>query len=220
MSTYPTTLDTLPIANANDTPSIDTHPALHNDVNAAVMAIQSTLGVDPQGSDATVAARIAALEGGGGGGSLTRADVALTAVSQSSTYAGTTAGTTANMTDGDGTTGTGTNNGANEWIAVEWSGAKLICGARLGGGTIAGFGMTSNYQLIAATRFVLQYWDGASWKTWISQTVTATVANSGALQFVEHVGMPVLTTKLRLYSVGAADYVACTEFVPIELKLA
>ena len=66
-SAYPGALDALTTASANATPSTDTHPALHNNANAAINAIQSTLGTNPQGSEASVAARIAALEGGGSG---------------------------------------------------------------------------------------------------------------------------------------------------------
>jgi hypothetical protein len=62
MSTYPTTLDTLPVANANDTPSLDTHPALHNDVNSAMNAVQGELGTTPSGSHATVKARLDAMD--------------------------------------------------------------------------------------------------------------------------------------------------------------
>ena len=219
-SSYPGALDALPTTNVDGDASATLHPTLHNDANAAINAIQETLGTNPQGSEADVAARLAAIEGSlGGAGSLTRADVTLTSASQSSVYAGTASATTSNMTDGDGTTGTGTNNGSGEWIAVEWSGAKLICGARLGGGTIAGFGATAGYQLIGGSWCILQYWNGASWVDWISETVTAVVANSGVRQFVEHVGIPVLTTKLRLYRAGSPDYVASTQFVPIELKL-
>jgi hypothetical protein len=66
-STYPTTLDTLPTSNANSTPMVDTHAEQHNEVNDAVMAIQSTLGTDPQGAEADVAARLTAIEGSLGG---------------------------------------------------------------------------------------------------------------------------------------------------------
>ena len=67
-SAYPGALDALSTSSANGTTSNDTHPALHNDANAAINAIQSTLGIDPQGSEATVAARLAALEAAPGGG--------------------------------------------------------------------------------------------------------------------------------------------------------
>jgi hypothetical protein len=62
MSTYPATLDTLPTTSANSTASLDTPPALHNDVNSAMNAVQATLGVNPQGAAATVTARIKATE--------------------------------------------------------------------------------------------------------------------------------------------------------------
>ncbi len=58
MSGYPTALDSLPTSSANSTSSFDTHPALHNDVNSAVNAVQSELGLSPSGSHATVKARL------------------------------------------------------------------------------------------------------------------------------------------------------------------
>lgn len=61
MSEYPTKLDELSTSSQNSTTSKDTHPALHNDANAAINAVQATLGLDPQGEEATVADRIAAL---------------------------------------------------------------------------------------------------------------------------------------------------------------
>ena len=74
-STYPTTLDALSTTSANSTPSVDTHPALHNDANDAINAIQGTLGTNPQGAEVTVAERLDAIEDalGGGGGTKTLA---------------------------------------------------------------------------------------------------------------------------------------------------
>lgn len=66
-SAYPGALDALPTSSANSTPSEDTHPALHNGANEAINAIESTLGINPQGAAETVAARIAAIESTAGG---------------------------------------------------------------------------------------------------------------------------------------------------------
>lgn len=66
-SAYPGALDALPTTSANSTPAEDTHPALHNDANAAINAVQSTLGVNPQGSELTVADRLDAIEATSGG---------------------------------------------------------------------------------------------------------------------------------------------------------
>jgi hypothetical protein len=221
-SAYPGALDALTTASANSTPSTDTHPALHNDANSAINAIQETLGTNPQGSEASVAARLTTIEGSLGGGTLTVADVVITAVTQSSTYAGATSGTVSNMTDADGATGTGTSNGANEWIAVEWTAPKLIVGVRIGSGTITGFGATSGYNLPSATQRIYQYWDSvaSAWRNWIVLSTELGPSSSGVEQFAAFSGLPVTTTKLRIYSPTSGVYHAVTEFVPLELKIA
>lgn len=61
-SSYPSSFDGLPTSAANTDESEDLHPALHNDANAAINAIQTTLGEDPQGAEDDVAARLAAIE--------------------------------------------------------------------------------------------------------------------------------------------------------------
>lgn len=63
-SKYPGALDALDTSSANETASQDTHPALHNDANAAVNAVQEALGLDPEGAHADVAARLATLLSG------------------------------------------------------------------------------------------------------------------------------------------------------------
>lgn len=69
-SDYPGALDTFsnPTSSTPMNDGTTPHAAQHADANDAIEAIQATLGVDPQGSESTVADRIAALEGGGGGG--------------------------------------------------------------------------------------------------------------------------------------------------------
>lgn len=61
-SAYPGALDALPTTSANSTPSTDTHPALHNDANAAINAIQGELGITPSGSRSNVKARLDAVD--------------------------------------------------------------------------------------------------------------------------------------------------------------
>lgn len=61
-SKYPAALDSLPTSSANETKSQDTHPALHNDANAAINSIQSVLGADPASGAATLKARLAEVE--------------------------------------------------------------------------------------------------------------------------------------------------------------
>lgn len=61
-SNYPTSLDSLSTSNSNSTTAENTHPALHNDANSAINAIEAELGVNPSGAAATVAAAIAACQ--------------------------------------------------------------------------------------------------------------------------------------------------------------
>ncbi|MDO5500900.1 MAG: hypothetical protein Q4F67_14590 [Propionibacteriaceae bacterium] len=57
MSTYPGAFDVFPTKSPVD--SLPCHAAHHNDLAAAVRAIQTTLGTNPQGAHATVRAAIA-----------------------------------------------------------------------------------------------------------------------------------------------------------------
>lgn len=64
-TTYPAAIDQITDAPAGNVPlgaSAPTHTEVHQKVADVVNAIQETLGEDPQGSAATVAARIAAAE--------------------------------------------------------------------------------------------------------------------------------------------------------------
>lgn len=61
-SLYPAALDALTVLSSNTTSSSDNHPALHNNVNAAVNAVQTELGLTPSGSHTTVKARLDALD--------------------------------------------------------------------------------------------------------------------------------------------------------------
>ena len=65
---YPGALDTLTNPTATDAMNSATvpHATQHANLNDAMKAVQATLGTNPQGAQATVSARIAAIEGGGG----------------------------------------------------------------------------------------------------------------------------------------------------------
>jgi len=65
---YPAALDTLTNPTATDQMNSATvpHATQHANLNDAMEAVQATLGTNPQGGAATVSARIAAVEGGGG----------------------------------------------------------------------------------------------------------------------------------------------------------
>jgi hypothetical protein len=65
-SDYPTDLDTFTNPSPSDPRTSPSHAGQHADINDAMTAVQGTLGLDPQGSEATVAARIAAIEAAGG----------------------------------------------------------------------------------------------------------------------------------------------------------
>lgn len=73
MSTYPATLDDLGATNPASSDAMNDgagHASQHSEANDAIDAIQTTLGVDPQGSAADVAERLDDIEAsiGGGGG--------------------------------------------------------------------------------------------------------------------------------------------------------
>lgn len=62
-SNYPSALDTFDTV-SNGTALEDTHPAAHNAVQEAVVAIQTELGTNPSAGSATVAVRLDAIESG------------------------------------------------------------------------------------------------------------------------------------------------------------
>jgi acid phosphatase family membrane protein YuiD len=61
-SNYPGGLDTLATNKADATTSATDHPTHHNDLADAVNKIEAELGIDPSSSEATVAARLAAID--------------------------------------------------------------------------------------------------------------------------------------------------------------
>jgi hypothetical protein len=62
---YPGALDTLTNPASTDRLTSPSHASQHANANDAIEAIQATLGTNPQGSESTVSARIAAIEGAG-----------------------------------------------------------------------------------------------------------------------------------------------------------
>ena len=73
--TYPSGLDTFDRKNPTD-PLSDGHAELHNDISTAVEAIETELGTNPSGAEATVAARLTAGESATSGAQST-ADAAI-----------------------------------------------------------------------------------------------------------------------------------------------
>lgn len=80
MSAYPTGYDAFTNPAGSDplnTSGAKLHSTQHGQVNDAIEAIEAELGLSPSGSEATVAARLTAIEasiGGGGGGGLVLVD--------------------------------------------------------------------------------------------------------------------------------------------------
>ena len=129
--------------------------------------------------------------------------------SQSSTYVGTTSAGLANMTDGNGTTGSGTNNDAPGFIRCDFA-AMTIMGVRVGGGTIAGFGDTAAY--LNGRAIEISSNNGG---TWTQIVIIAGVTDSGADQFKNiYFQMTAGVTNIRVVSLSA-NYVGATEFRPI-----
>jgi hypothetical protein len=71
-SVFPEELDTFPEINPEDPPETagKEHDVVHNNVHAAILAIQSKLGVDESEDPTTIDARVAALEAAPGGSSI------------------------------------------------------------------------------------------------------------------------------------------------------
>jgi hypothetical protein len=96
MSAYPTGYDAFTNPAGSDplnTSGAKLHSTQHGQVNDAIEAIEAELGLSPSGSEATVAARLTAIEGsiggGGGGGGLVLIDSdTMSAVSSKSMGAG------------------------------------------------------------------------------------------------------------------------------------
>jgi len=61
---YPGALDSLTNPGAGDALNSPSHSAQHTNANDAIEAVETELGVNPSGSDATVAARLSAIEAG------------------------------------------------------------------------------------------------------------------------------------------------------------
>lgn len=61
-SAYPGALDTLPNPTGSDMQDTADHAGLHADLNDGIEAVQATLGLNPQGAAATLAARLEYIE--------------------------------------------------------------------------------------------------------------------------------------------------------------
>lgn len=61
-TSYPGGLDTLTNPNASDSTNSPSHASQHSDVNDAIEAIETELGVNPSGASASVASRFSALD--------------------------------------------------------------------------------------------------------------------------------------------------------------
>ncbi len=115
---YPTSADSFDTI-ASDKKTSDavggrTHRAMHNDLGDAIEAIEAELGVNPSGSDATVVARLAAIEAGTNlaAGSIDNSHIASGAAIAVSKLAGHPTTTTDNaVTRFDGTAGNTQNSG-------------------------------------------------------------------------------------------------------------
>lgn len=59
---WPSSLDNLPTTHVNTDEAENLHPQLHNEANGAINSIEAALGLSPQGSAASVAARLVAIE--------------------------------------------------------------------------------------------------------------------------------------------------------------
>lgn len=79
---YPGGIDTLATNKSNTTPELDDHPAHHNDMAAAIMALEQELGTLPKGSAADVKTRLNAMQaqidaGAAGADNVARASIAV-----------------------------------------------------------------------------------------------------------------------------------------------
>ena len=95
---YPGSLDSLTNPASTDRLTSPSHAAQHANANDAIEAIQATLGTNPQGSESTVGARIAALEGGGGVSVVAIAATGTTSINDTPTTKATTASFTTSTT--------------------------------------------------------------------------------------------------------------------------
>lgn len=82
--------------------------------------------------------------------------------SQSSPYPGVTPATFANLTDGNGATGTGTNAGGLQWIEADFGALTPISAVTVAGGNLPGWGGVAGYLNGASVQLSS---DRATWTT-------------------------------------------------------
>ncbi len=179
-SNYPGSLDSFDTI-ASDKKTSDsvggrTHRQMHNDLGDAIEAVQSELGTNPSGSDATVAARLTAIEAGTNlaTGAVTAAKIAASSV--------TTAKIAANAVTDDkivsGVTFTvGSTPPVAPKVGAEWAD-------------------TSSPPIT-----VIRKWDGTSWLVWI--VTDATVPSIGDAAWGGYMAGIIDTT--RVGSIGGTD---------------
>ena len=179
-SNYPGSLDSFDTI-ASDKKTSDavggrTHRQMHNDLGDAIEAVQSELGTNPSGSDATVAARLSAIEAGT---NLATGAVDAAALAASSV---TTAKIAANAVTDDkiasGVTFTvGSTPPVAPKVGAEWAD-------------------TSSPPIT-----VIRKWDGTSWLVWI--VTDATVPSIGDAAWGGYMAGIIDTT--RVGSIGGTD---------------
>lgn len=160
-------------------------------IQSKLDAIATALNVDSGGSS--------------NGGTVTNSALGVAyTVSQSSNYGGHVA-TYANLTDGDGTTGTLTWEG-HGWIQASFASPVTVAAVEIGAGNVTNVGYVSQN----LNGSILQY--STDQQTWHDVWTIAGVADSGANQFVTHQLSPAIEAQFwRIYN-------ASTDFGISELK--
>lgn len=125
--------------------------------------------------------------------------------SQSTPFGSTTIGTFANLNDNNGTTGTGTNTNATEWIKATFPSAVTVRAVRVGGGNLANWGGVASF----LNGRILQY--STDDQNWLTLLTIANVQDSGPNQFVLHaLGQPITARFWRI--LASSNYLSTTEF--------
>lgn len=122
---------------------------------------------------------------------------------QSAVYSGMTAANATNMRDANGTTGTGTNSTANEWIQADLGEPVEIVRVQVAGGSLASWGPVAAY----LNNRVLQSSDDGS--VWTTRATISGVTDSGTNQFRSFNITPTTARYWRLWHNG---YLATSEF--------
>lgn len=123
---------------------------------------------------------------------------------QSSVYSGVTTANSTNMRDGNVSTGTGTNNGATEWIRADLGSAVTITAVVLGGGYLTGWGDVGTY----TNGGNIQSANSTS-GPWTNRALIAGLSASGEGVVKEFAFAPV---SARYWRIVKSGYIAATEF--------